>query len=145
MYFPPYTQLLKATSNSKGTQTEGTVVLPLGMFKFLLQAALAAADFDEERYLAANPDIRNNLAKARELTPAQHFVGFGYFEGRRGGMPKVDEHWYLQTYPDVDQAVKRGDIASATEHFELAGAVEGRAPSKEYLDVAKQWKSLLHS
>jgi len=77
------------------------------------------------------------------LTPAQHFIGYGYFEGRRGGLPKVDEQWYLQTYRDVAQAVQSGQIASATEHFEIIGAAEGRAPSKEYLDVAKQWKNLL--
>ena len=140
MYFPPYSQLLQSTKNGADS---GHVTLSIELFNFLLQTALATVDFDEANYLAANPDIRSNLAKTRELTPAQHFIGYGYFEGRRGGMPKVDEQWYLQTYRDVAQAVQNGQIGSATEHFEIIGAAEGRAPSKEYLDVAKQWKRLL--
>jgi hypothetical protein len=143
MYLPPYSQLLKKAVAGRTAAGDGEVVLSIGLFQFLLQAALGTADFDEEQYLAANPDVRSKLAKSREFTPAQHFVGYGYFEGRRGGLPRVDEQWYLQTYPDVAQAVNKGQIASASEHFEIIGAGEGRAPSRAYVDVARQWKTLL--
>jgi hypothetical protein len=43
-----------------------------------------------------------------------HNIGFGYFEGRTGGTPTVDELWYLTTYPDVAEAVKLGRVQSAT-------------------------------
>lgn len=143
MYLPPYKQLLSATTNYSDGKDSDQVAITLGFLKFLLQAALAASDFDEDRYLAENPDVRSSLASNNHFTPAQHYIGFGYFEGRRGGMPKVDEQWYLQTYRDVGDAVRDKRIASATEHFETAGASEGRAPSREYVDVANQWKKLL--
>ena len=143
MYFPPYDQLIRAAKKTAAAgQESDRITLPLNLFKFLLQAALASADFNEEYYLAANPDVRKRLDNTRELSANQHYVGYGYFEGRRGGMPQVDEQWYLQTYPDVASAVKSGQVASASEHFEVVGAAEGRAPSRAYLDVASEWKIL---
>jgi hypothetical protein len=143
MYFPPYDQLLRTAGLSRAT-VDGTkeVTIPRKLFEFLLQAALATADFDEASYLAANPDVREQSERGAELSPTQHFVGYGYFEGRKGGLPKVDERWYLRTYPDVAAAVAGGKVASAAQHFEMTGAGEGRAPSREYLDVANQWKAL---
>jgi hypothetical protein len=146
MYLPPYRQLLLATGNlPNGDRAPEKVTISAALFNFLLQAALATADFDEERYLAANPEVRDHIAKTGKITPNEHFVGYGYFEGRTGGLPKVDEAWYLNTYRDVAAVIPNRDIASATEHFELIGAAEGRAPSPEYLDVAQQWKKLLNS
>jgi len=146
MYFPPYDQLIGAMKSATAANKESDcITLPLNLFKALLQAALASADFNEESYLAANPDVRRQLQSKTGLTAKHHYTGYGYFEGRRGGMPKVDERWYLKTYPDVASAVNRGEIPSASEHFEVVGAIEGRAPSPEYLDVAAEWKLLLQS
>jgi len=145
MYLPPYSQLLRATQNqSNGDRAPETVTISMALFHFLLQAALITADFDEERYLAANPEVRDHIVRTGKITPNEHFVGYGYFEGRKGGLPKVDEAWYLNTYRDVAAVIPNHEIASATEHFELVGAAEGRAPSPEYLDVAQQWKKLLN-
>ncbi|MGA2537709.1 MAG: hypothetical protein ABSF53_16950, partial [Terracidiphilus sp.] len=144
MYLPPYQQLLRATHNEpNGEQATDHVTIPFALFKFLLQAALSSADFDEEAYLAANAEVRDNLSRAGNITPHQHFVWYGYFEGRRGGLPKVDEPWYLATYSDVAAGIPNRDIASATEHFEQVGAAEGRAPSLEYVDEANEWKQIL--
>jgi hypothetical protein len=144
MYFPPYEQLAKAAAKIVAQDTtQPTVTVPKRLFDFLVQTALTIADFDEDGYLAANPDIRAGLGRGNELTAHQHFIGYGYFEGRRGGGAKVDEAWYLQTYPDVAAAVRGGSIKSASDHFYMVGASEGRAPSKAYLAVAAEWKSLL--
>jgi hypothetical protein len=144
MYFPPYQQLLRATDNeTDGKNAPDQVTISIRLFNFLLQAALASADFDEENYLGANPEVGDHISRTGKVTSHQHFVGYGYFEGRKGGLPKVDEQWYLATYPDVAAAIPNSEIASAAEHFELVGAAEGRAPSLEYVDVANQWKSLL--
>jgi hypothetical protein len=104
---------------------------------------MTTAHFNEKFYLEQNPDIRSGLGRGNELTAQQHYIGYGYFEGRRGGGPQVDESWYLKTYPDVAAGVRSGAVKSAADHFEIAGASEGRAPSKEYLPVAAQWKKLL--
>jgi hypothetical protein len=146
MYFPPYDQIVKVAAKSVGQDTsQPKVTLPKRLFDFLMQTALTVADFDEESYLNANPDIRAGLGRGNELTAHQHFIGYGFFEGRRGGGPKVDEAWYLQTYPDVAAAVRGGSIKSASDHFYMVGASEGRAPSKAYLGIAAEWKALLKS
>ena len=41
-----------------------------------------------------------------------HYLRYGYFEGRMGALPAVDEEWYLTTYPDVAQAVRAGRVIS---------------------------------
>jgi hypothetical protein len=72
--------------------------------------------------------------------PRLHYVGFGYFEGRSGATPEVDEGWYLRTYKDVADAVAAKAIDSASEHFRVVGAAEGRSPSAAYVPAAEQWK-----
>jgi hypothetical protein len=143
MYFPPYEQLMRAAAKLMAAKPgESTVTVPTKLFNFILQAALTTVEFNEEAYLSANPDIRAGLESRRGLTAQQHFLLYGFFEGRRGGMVTVDEPWYLDTYPDVSEAVKRGTVMSAKEHFEVVGAVEGRIPAPEYGTVAAQWKAL---
>ncbi len=144
MYFPPYDQMLRVAGQSRAAaEAANEVRIPLDLFRFLMQAALKTADFSPDAYLTANPDVRDAMRKGHELTAAQHFIAFGYFEGRRGGLPKVDETWYLRTYPDVAVAVAAGKVKSATEHFEVMGAGEGRAPSQALSDEAKRWKELM--
>jgi hypothetical protein len=144
MYFPPYEQLLTAASRSVAdNRSAPSVTIPKKLFDFLLQAALTTAQFDEKSYLDQNPDIKAGLGRGNELTAHQHYIGYGYFEGRHGGGPKVEEAWYLKTYPDVASAVKSGAAKSAADHFEIAGASEGRAPSQGSVPVAQQWKDLL--
>lgn len=144
MYIPPYKSLLDACNAFRGKKaTPDSVTLTRPLFDLFVQLALQSCDFDEKRYLEANPDVRKDLAEKGELTALQHFLGYGYFEGRSGALPKVDEAWYLRTYKDVAEAVAKGSVASASEHFHIIGAAEGRAPSKAYVDVAEQWKILL--
>jgi len=49
------------------------------------------AVFDEERYLHANPDVRGAMELGRIESGRVHYIGYGYFEGRSGGLPEVDE------------------------------------------------------
>jgi hypothetical protein len=144
MYVPPLDALLQSVGKNRADFVEGREIsLPVGLVKLLLQMALAYCDFNEGGYLAANPDIAA-AKEAGELESARlHYIGFGYFEGRAGATPAVDEKWYLQTYPDVAEAIRAGLVASAEEHFRSAGAAEGRSPSARYEIAAKQWKKAL--
>jgi len=119
------------------------VKIPVGLLKFLLQLAIAYADFDEESYLKENPDVRDAVNRGEIENGRFHYIGFGYFEGRRGGMATVDESWYLRQYPDVANAVKNGQIKSATRHFDSIGGGEGRSPSADQQDNAAQWKEAI--
>jgi hypothetical protein len=77
--------------------------------------------FDEQFYCAANPDVA-----AGEISPLEHYLTFGAFEGRRPNR-LFDSAYYLGTYPDV---VKAG--VNPALHYFLYGALEGRDPSAEF-------------
>lgn len=146
MYIPPYDNVLHSIGTSReALQSEANVTVPLKLFRFLLQIAVANGDFNEAGYLAANPDVADAVRSGTIENARLHYIGFGYFEGRKGGTPEVDERWYLRSYPDVASAVKAGRVGSAREHFTMAGAAEWRSPSPHYEADALQWKRALEA
>lgn len=144
MYVPPYDALLSSIGTSR-SELEGAaeVTIPAGLFRFLLQLAVANGDFNEAGYLKANPDVAEAVQDGAVESARLHYIGYGYFEGRQGATPEVDERWYLRSYPDVGSAVRAGRLSSATEHFEIVGASEWRSPSVRYENDALQWKKAL--
>jgi len=146
MYVPPYDAVLQSIGTSRrDLDGAAEVSIPLEFFRFLMQIAVAHSDFNEEGYLAANPDVADALKSGAIESARLHYIGFGFFEGRTGATPEVDERWYLKTYPDVGSAVKSGQINSAKEHFAVVGASEGRSPSIRYAQDAEQWKKALRA
>jgi hypothetical protein len=144
MYVPPYESLLRSLNTSKSALEHAKdVTISVGLLKLLLQFAVAQGDFDEESYLRSNPDVRDAVNSGEIESGRLHYIGFGYFEGRKGGMVAVDESWYLKKYPDVAIAVKDGRVDSATQHFNTIGAGEGRSPSADQQDYAAQWKEAI--
>ena len=141
MYVPPLDALLRAIGKERTDFVEGKFIsVPVNVLKLLLQLSLANSDFNEDGYLRENADLAA-ASKAGEMENARlHYVGFGYFEGRRGATPDVDERWYLKTYPDVAAAIKSGKVTSAQEHFNIIGSAEGRCPSASQQVSADQWK-----
>ena len=144
MFVPSAESLLNALNlDEHSFEKSTTVQVPGTLLKLLLQIALVAADFDEEGYLMANPDVKKAIDKGTVESGHVHYIGFGYFEGRRGGGPTVNEKWYLTKYPDVADAVKAGLVRSADEHFHTIGAGEGRSPGPEYETDAMQWHEVI--
>jgi hypothetical protein len=146
MYVPPYDALLSSIGTSRpALRGAAEVTIPAGLFRFLTQIAVASGEFNEAGYLAANPDVAEALRRGAIEDARLHYVGFGYFEGRLGATPAVDENWYLRTNPDVASAVRAGRVASAAEHFTQAGAREWRSPSGQHEPDAAQWKKALET
>lgn len=144
MYIPPYDAVLHNAGTSREELKDAAeVTIPMGLFKFLMQLAVANGDFNEAGYLKANPDVAEAVERGEIESARLHYIGFGYFEGRLGATPDVDERWYLRANPDVGAAVKAGKLSSAREHFTLAGAGEWRSPSPRYEGDAQQWKKAL--
>ena len=141
MFVPSCESLLKALKIDRSAlDGAGMVRVPGGLLKLLLQIALAATEFDEEGYLKENPDVGAAVARGNLESAHMHYIGYGYFEGRRGGGPDVDSHWYLEKYPDVALAVTEGRVKSPELHFNAIGGGEGRSPAAEYESEAAQWK-----
>jgi hypothetical protein len=144
MYVPPLESLLRALGVDRATyERSASISLPKEMFKFLLLLALESSEFNESGYLKENPDIPPAIRKGEIKDAREHYLGFGYFEGRTGATPPVDEAWYLANYKDVAQAVRQGEIISARDHFNTVGSAEGRSPSASYSPVADKWKKAL--
>lgn len=141
MYVPHYDAILHAIGTSReklANQTE--ITIPVSLFKHLLKITLANGEFNLAGYLAANRDIQDAARKGQVPDPKVHYANFGFFEGRRGATPEVDENWYRRTYADIAAAVRKGDIASGSEHFNTIGAEEFRAPAANYAADAAEWK-----
>ena len=99
------------------------------------------ADFSEQEYLAANPDVARVIAAGALASGAQHWLTSGRQENRRLrlGTPvpnDFDPEAYLQLNPDVADGVARGVYGSALEHFVLYGHSEGRLWRRTRLGLA---------
>jgi hypothetical protein len=140
MYVPHYDAILHGIGTSRealAAKTEMTI--PVSLFKFLMKIAVSHAEINLPGYLGVNRDVQDAAKKGQVPDPAAHYVNFGFFEGRRGATPPVDESWYRRTYVDIAAAVRRGDISSGGEHFNVMGAEEFRAPSAGCLEDAMEW------
>jgi len=141
MYVPHYDAILHAIDTSReDLKGKMDIKIPLSLFKFLLQNALGHAEFNLPGYLASNRDIHDAAKSGKVPDPKGHYVGFGFFEGRHGATPAVDEAWYRRTYADVGSAIAKGQLSSAAEHFNAIGAEEFRAPSAAFQSDAIAWK-----
>lgn len=146
MYVPPYDAVLRSIGTSRDALQGATeITIPMSLFRFLMQLAVANGDFNEAGYLQANPDVAEAVRSGAIESARLHYIGYGYFEGRPGATPDVDERWYLHSYPDVGAAVRAGRISSGREHFWIAGAGEWRSPSPRYENDAAQWKRALQA
>jgi hypothetical protein len=141
MYVPHLEAILKNIGLTREEFNKATTVpVPAPLLQFLLQLVVANGEFNKAGYLAANEDIAQAEKTGGMPNPRLHYIKFGYFEGRVGATPPVNEVWYKTTYPDIDEAIRGGALASASEHFLVQGAAEGRAPSEKFYLDAQEWK-----
>jgi GT2 family glycosyltransferase/glycosyltransferase involved in cell wall biosynthesis len=98
------------------------------------------ADFDEEGYLALNPDVAADVAAGKIKSGYRHWVEHGIREGRptprpdrfAGTSPVIatddgfDEDAYLLLNPDIAASIQAGRIRSAYHHWIEHGRFEGR-------------------
>jgi hypothetical protein len=143
-YVPHVALILRALRVSRERlEDDGKIAVDAKLLRALLQSALAATAFSAEFYCATYPDIA--AAHQAGLIPDlhRHYLEAGYFEGRLGASPTIDEAFYLATYPDVAEAVQRGETASAAEHYIVSGAAEGRTPNPDLKPEVEAWLAVL--
>jgi len=83
--------------------------------------------FDNGYYLSENPDVAAAVAAGGFSTGFDHFVQFGWLEGRNGSI-LFNEAEYLAANDDVVGAIGAGAFSSGFQHFALFGHLEGRNP-----------------
>ncbi len=68
MYIPPYDAVLQSAGTSREELKDAAeVTIPMGLFKFLMQLAVANGDFNEAGYLKANPDVAEAVERGDDL------------------------------------------------------------------------------
>ncbi|MEG4287734.1 calcium-binding protein [Microcoleus sp. C2C3] len=88
--------------------------------------------FDENAYLAGNPDlapfVRTVNPNAPFATGLDHFIQFGYDEGQRRTQvsPEYNESFYLANNSELQPFIQNGTFKSGYQHFVQFGAKEGR-------------------
>lgn len=82
--------------------------------------------FDEVFYLSSNPDVEIAFINADFDSGLEHFIQFGFSEGRVPGQSLIffTEDDYLASNPDVNAAVEDGVFTSGLEHFLQFGVRE---------------------
>jgi len=98
-------------------------------FLFIVQQLLHSIEVDEAWYRKTYPDVGLAIDEGKWSSAKDHFVEYGYFEGRMPYDMWVDEAWYEQAYDDVRNGIEKAEIASAKEHFIKHGYAEGRRPA----------------
>ncbi len=119
------------------------IAIDAKLLRLILQNLIALMPFSEEFYRATYTDLDAAAASRQIPDLHRHYVETGYFEGRMGAPPVVDEVFYIATYPDVATAIQRGEVASATEHYIRSGAADGRIPSAALKPDVEAWMALL--
>ena len=106
------------------------VMVSRGVFLMLLRPLLLRVRFDEAYYRQANPDLAQAEAAGVLVGMREHYLDFGYFEGRLPCFVEVDAGFYVKEYPDVAVGILEQKVKSAQSHFELCGFKEGRLPRR---------------
>lgn len=143
-YVPHIELLLQALRiNRERLNSKSKIAIDAKLLRTLLQALAEALPFSAEFYADTYPDIAEAQASGQITDLKRHFVELGFFEGRCGAPPPVDEAYYLSQYKDIEAAVQRGDVKSGAEHYLRSGAAEGRIPSAALKPVVDGWVSVL--
>ena len=89
------------------------------------------------------PDIAEAYAAGTIPDLQQHYIETGFFEGRLGAPPAVDEALLYLPLQGRRPGGDPGRIASATEHYLRQGAAEGRIPNPQIKREVDFWVSIL--
>jgi hypothetical protein len=126
-YLPPF-EALRDSIKTSPVDGELRVDMSYEDFVGIVRMLISGLHFDEAWYLSTYEDIAAAIRAGEVASAKQHFIGDGYFEGRRPFPMTVDERWYLAEYPDVAEGIRKGVLSSAQEHFDKDGYQEGRRP-----------------
>jgi hypothetical protein len=128
-YVPPHFGRFKQMAKVYGwEQGHETLTMSRSGFLTLMQELLAFADFDEAWYLSTYKDVADAVAQKKIASARDHYLNFGYFEGRLPNAKGFDAEFYAKQYGDVVRALNGSDPALLLHHFLTHGYAEGRRP-----------------
>jgi hypothetical protein len=131
MILPYFESVLRSCKIKGWRENHKTLTVDQEGFKAFMREVLLAMPFDEAWYLARYPDVAEVVAKGK-TTARDHYVEFGYYEGRLPGLNGFDGAAYCRAYPDLAHLLSHPESTDlASVHFVEYGYREGRrAPLK---------------
>jgi hypothetical protein len=126
---PSFKQLTNSAKLYGWEQGHETLTLTRHGFHSLIKCILANVKFDEDWYLRTYEDVANAIAENKIESAWQHYVDFGYFEGRLPCGTGFDPEFYAEQYPDVVWSLKSSDARDLLKHYMDHGYAEGRLAS----------------
>lgn len=143
-YLPHVKLLLDSMRvNRERLNSKSKIAIEAKLLRTLLQMIILNLPFSVEFYKERYPDLAEAHTTGQIPDLHRHFIESGYFEGRLGAAPPVDETFYTELYPDVAAAVEHEELSSGAEHYMRAGAAEGRVPNAGLRPTVGFWNSLL--
>jgi hypothetical protein len=143
-YVPHIDLLLQVLRiNRERLNSKSKIAIDAKLLKALLKTIVECTEFSEEFYLETYPDIAEAYSAGQIPDLRRHYIEFGFFEGRIGAPPPVDEAWYTSQYKDVGQALLTGELGSGADHYLQSGCAEGRIPNAQLKPLIDQWMELL--
>ncbi len=141
----PHIDLLLAAMRIQRERLErkSKVAIDARLLRALIQAAVEQQPFSDAFYRATYPDIAAAHKAGSVADLHEHYITTGFFEGRVGAPPQLDEAFYVTTYPDVARALEAGSVTSAAEHYVRSGVAEGRMPNAAAKTEIDGWMSVL--
>jgi hypothetical protein len=128
-YVPPHFGRFKQMAKVYGwEQGHETLTMSRSGFLALMQELLAFADFDEAWYLSTYKDVAAAVAQKQFKSARDHYLNYGYFEGRLPNARGFDAAYYAKQHADVVRAMKGSDPAKMLEQYLSHGYAEGRRP-----------------
>ena len=94
---------------------DGYFTIREDFFKILIEKYLDGLDLDDRWYVDKYLDVKKAVRTGNTKSAKEHFVKFGFFEGRHPREISVDEAWYLDAYPDVRQGIIDGAVSNGVD------------------------------
>lgn len=143
-YFPHIDALLRALRITRPRlNSTAKIAVDARLLRALIEAAVASTAFSEDFYFRTYPDLKFAAGAGKLADSRHHYVATGYFEGRLGADPVIDDSFYIASYPDVALAMTTGKVASPLDHYIKSGSSEGRVPCPKRQPEIDAWTALL--
>jgi hypothetical protein len=142
-FIPLWSQVMNALGFDRTTAPSDANRQARDVALLSLRKLIERSPFNEADYLARNPDVKRAIADRVVNNGQDHFVRFGFEEGRIGGINRVDAEWYLFANPDVESAVSSNKFKSAADHYYQVGILEWRPLNAEVAGEVGEWRLAL--
>ena len=125
----PFKAVVRDTQLQGWDQGHETLNISRTGFFQLVRQLIADVSVDEDFYLATYPDVAEGIRNGIVADAQDHYIRFGYVEGRLPHLEGFDPLRYREAYPDLTGREPSMTAEELVQHFVHHGHREGRVIS----------------